>query len=349
MSPTVNRPYPPSAALALQSIAEETTRFEGLDGDDWPCTWADDDLIYAAYGDGWGCRTIERHTKLNTGMVRIAGEPSDLRAEEQPMPWFGGGAEDPNMKGCGLLSADGVLYHFLRYQRAEAPGVPRRQIAAKLIWSPDHGATWENADYGPDVAAMRLFFAEPDHAFHSPTFLQAGKDYGLAQDGYVYLYSPREDRRRANDHLDLARVPTGRVTDRNAYEFFAGLADGDRPRWTRDIAGRHPVFAFPGRVNCGDVVYNAPLRRYLLVTCGGQEHGQSSLAFFDAPHPWGPWTSVGYVDRWGSGTDGDSRYDPRLPVKWLGDDGLAGTLIYSDRTRADKLNLQEVRFARQGG
>ena len=84
------------------------------------------------------------------------------------------------------------------------------------------------------------------------------------------------------------------------------------------------------------------------MTCGGQEHGQSSLAFFDAPHPWGPWTSGGYVERWGSGTDGDSRYDPRLPVKWMSDDGLAGTLLYSDRTRADKLNLQAVRFTRPG-
>ncbi|MGH2369813.1 MAG: DUF4185 domain-containing protein [Chloroflexota bacterium] len=339
-------PYPPSPALALVSVSESITRREDLDGDDWPITWAADDQLYAAYGDGWGCRPIEKHTKRNTGLVRLSGPAGDFRGEEVPCPWFGGGAENPNFKGCGLLAVDGVLYHFLRYQVADPACPPRRQIAAKLIWSPDYGQTWQNgADYGPDVQAMRLFFHEPDHAFHSPTFLQAGQEYALAQDEYVYLYSPREDRRRANDHLDLARVPRGSVAERRAHEFFAGLDTGDRPSWTRDITRRQPVFAFPGYVGPGDVVYNAPRGRYLLATCGGQEGGQSSLALFDAPHPWGPWTSIGIVPRWGSGQHGDSRYDPRLPANWIGDDGLSATLVYSDRIISDKLNLQAVHFA----
>src|SRR5688572_1848351 len=109
-------PYPPSSVLALASIADPATRREDLDGDDWPMTWADDDCLYAAYGDGWGCRPIERATKLNTGLVRLIGTAEDFRGEEVSLPWFGGGAENPNFKGCGLLAAGGVLYHFLRYQ-----------------------------------------------------------------------------------------------------------------------------------------------------------------------------------------------------------------------------------------
>ncbi|MBI3971090.1 MAG: DUF4185 domain-containing protein [Chloroflexi bacterium] len=352
-------PYPPSPALALAAVSEAATRRDDLDGDDWPITWADDDDLYAAYGDGWGCRPIEKDTKHNTGLVRLLGTAEDFRGEEVPVPWFGRGAENPNFKGCGLLSAGGVLYHFVRYQSSVDPATGKRQqIASKLIWSTDHGHTWENADaYAPDARAMCLFFDEPDHAFHSPAFLQAGRDYVLAQDEYVYVYSPREDRRRANDRLDLARVAREHVADRAAYEFFAGLDGGDgghRPRWTRDVAARHPVFAFDGHVNSGDVVYNAPLGRYLLATCTGdfapgeKDGTPSSLAFFDAPHPWGPWTAVGYVPQWGTGRGGDLRYDPRLPVKWLSDDGLAATLIYSDRILSDKLNLQQVQFARRG-
>lgn len=339
-------PYPPSPVLTLIAVSDEVTRREDLDGDNWPLTWAADDALYAAYGDGWGCCPIVRETKRNTGLVRLTGSAEDFRGEEVALPWFGGGAENPNFKGCGLLAADGALYHFLRYQVAVPTHPTRQQRAAKLIWSPDGGRTWENADYGPEIRDIALFFAEPDRAFHSPTFLQAGRDYALAPDPYVYLYSPREDRRRANDHLDLARVRRDAIPDRRAYEFFTGLDDRGRPTWTVDIARRRPTFAFPGHVSCGDIVYNAPVERYLLATCGGEEGIPSSLAFFDAPHPWGPWTAVGYLPQWGTGQDGDYRYDPRLPVKWLSDDGLEGILVYSDRVLSDKLNLQRVRFAR---
>jgi hypothetical protein len=361
-------PYPPSPVLALASISQPPTRREDLDGDDWPVTWADDDCLYAAYGDGWGCRPIERATKANTGLVRLIGAPGaagDFRGEEVALPWFGGGAENPNFKGCGLLSAGGVLYHFLRYQAPVDPATgKRRQLASTLIWTADHGRTWENAGaYIPNARPTGLFFDEPDHAFHSPTFLQAGRDYAQAQDDHVYLYSPREDRRRANDRLDLARVPREQVADRAAYEFFAGVESGAggsggivsaRPRWTRDVAARHPVFAFAGHVNCGDVVYVAPLNRYLLVTCAGdfapneREGTPSRLAFFDAPHPWGPWTCAGYVVQWGTGQGADLRYDPRLPAKWFAADGLSCTLLYSDRIASDKLNHQTVRFTRPG-
>jgi hypothetical protein len=349
-------PYPPSDVLALESLSDEVVRREDLDGDDWPVTWAGDDQLYAAYGDGWGCRPIEKDTKVNTGLVRLLGSATEFRGEEVSLPWFGRGAENPNFKGCGLLSVDGVVYHFLRYQSAIDPATGKRQqIASKLIWTPDHGRSWENAAaYAPDPRAMGLFFDEPDHAFHSPSFLQAGRDYAQAQDAYVYVYSPREDRRRANDRLDLARVLREHVADRDAYEFFAGLEKGaasHRPRWTRDIAARHPVFALEGHVNSGDVVYNAPLRRYLLVTCAGdfapgeKDGTPSRLVFFDAPHPWGPWRSAGYVPHWGTGFGGDLRYDPRLPAKWIGGDGLACTLVYSDRINSDKLNHQAVQFA----
>ncbi|HEX2034287.1 MAG TPA: DUF4185 domain-containing protein [Chloroflexota bacterium] len=330
---------------------DDPVRRDDLDGDNWPITWAGDDRQYAAYGDGWGCRPVERHTKLNTGMVRLSGNPPGFCGEEQPMPWFGGGAQDPNLKGCGLLAVDGVLYHFLRLQ-VDVPGrAQRRQLASGLIWSRDLGGTWEGMTYAAEARDLQLFFEEPDHAFHSPTFLQAGQDYALAQDGFVYLYSPREDERRRNDHLDLARVPRDRVTERGAYEFFAGMEGNDRASWTRDVGARVPVLRFPGHIAPGDVVFHSPSGRYLLLTCQSWEsvkEAPSQLAFFDAPHPWGPWTQVGYVSAWGSGRDGDCRYDPRLPVKWIAPDGMSCILVYSDRTRSDVLNYQGVRFTSAG-
>ncbi|MFQ6131757.1 MAG: serine hydrolase [Armatimonadota bacterium] len=345
----VRSPYPPSPVLRLAELSAEVTRREDIDGDNWPLTWADDGKLYAAYGDGWGCRPLDSAPKLNTGMVVIDGSPPDFSASELKIPWFGGGAENPNFKGCGLLSVDGVLYHFLRYQaRTPASGNERQQIASQLIWSRDHGRTWQNASYAKDVDEIEFFFREPDCAFHTPTFLQGGRDYALAQDDYVYIYSPNEDRRRNNDNLVVARVPQDKVTDRGAYQFFSGLDNDGNPTWTADIAQRRPVFSWPGHVGNGDVVYNHAVDRYLLVTFRSPPDAASTLGLFDAPHPWGPWTEVGVVGEWGSGRGGDRRYDPRIPVKWISEDGLSFYLVYSDRIGSDKLNYQQVRLAPAG-
>ena len=341
------RDFPVSPALALERL-DAPVRREDLDGDNWPVTWADDDALYAAYGDGWGCRPLRPETKRNTGLVRLREGPTECTGEEVDCPWFGAGAEDPNLKGCGLLAVDGVLYHFLRYQVRNPAGGPRLQVGSRLIWSRDHGATWEGAtDYGPDPAQMSWFFREPDHAFHSPTFLQAGRDYLQGPDEFVYVYSPQQDRRRGNDGLVLARVPRDLVRERSAYRFFAGIGANGHPTWDERPERRQPVLECPEHVNCGDVVFLPALGRYVLASCGGPDGGQSSLLLLDAPAPWGPWSLVGYVPQWGTGTGGDSRYDPRLPAKWIAEDASSCVLVYSDRRPADKLNFQEMQLSSQ--
>jgi uncharacterized protein DUF4185 len=342
-------PFAPSPVLTLSEMGQAVRR-DDLDGDNWPLTWADDDLIYACYGDGWGCRPMDPKTKLNTGIVRISGDPPGFTGEEVQIPWYGGGAQDPNMKGVGMLCVGGVIYHTMRYQAGRTE--PRDQLWSALIWSADHGRTWQgDTTYAERAEQMSWLFQEDDRAFGQPTFLQAGRDYAAAADEFVYVYSPREGRRRRNDHLDLARVPRDRVAERGAYQFFAGLEGGDRPSWSADISPRVPVLAYPEHVGGGDVVYLPGLKRYLLVSCAAwhrNEERPSELFILDAPHPWGPWTTVGLVPKWGTGLEGDCRYDPRLPVKWIREDAGGVTLIlnFSDRTRSDVWNHQEVRVTR---
>ena len=331
-----------SPILRLAAVGEPVRR-DDLDGDNWPTTWTRDGTHLMAYGDGWGVRSMESAPKLNSGLVRVLGTPRDLRATEVPIPYFGRGAENPNFKGCGILEAQGIVYHFLRYQAPAVDGA-RTQIASKLIWSSDDGATWKNAEYGPDAEAFAMFFREPDHAFHSPTFLQAGRGYVDALDGYVYLYSPHEDQRRGNDNLDLARVPVGAIADRAAYEFFGGLGQNGDPLWTRVIANRRPVLNLPGHVSPGDAVWLPAMRRVLLATVSGSWSSPSRLVLLDAPQPWGPWTLVGTIEPWGTGQNGDHRYDPRIPAGWIRPDGMSFHLVYSDRIASDKMNLQEIRL-----
>jgi hypothetical protein len=46
---------------------------------------------------------------------------------------------------------------------------------------------------------------------------------------------------------------------------------------------------------------------------------------FDAPEPWGPWTTVYYTDDWdvGAGETGS------FPTKWMSDDGKTMHLVFS--------------------
>lgn len=48
------------------------------------------------------------------------------------------------------------------------------------------------------------------------------------------------------------------------------------------------------------VSYNAGLKRYLLITEHTETH-RGNMGIFDAPHPWGPWTTVCYQEKWGEG------------------------------------------------
>lgn len=49
------------------------------------------------------------------------------------------------------------------------------------------------------------------------------------------------------DRMVLARVPSGRILQRDAYQFFAGHAADGQPNWSDDIAKRDAVFIHPGR------------------------------------------------------------------------------------------------------
>jgi hypothetical protein len=83
---------------------------------------------------------------------------------------------------------------------------------------------------------------------------------------------------------------------RGAYEFFSGMTRG-RTRWTKKVAEKTPVFE--DRDNgIGWVLsigYNTGLKRYLLMT----DHiasNRGNLGIFDAPEPWGPWTTAVFLD-----------------------------------------------------
>lgn len=145
-------------------------------------------------------------------------------------------------------------------------------------------------------------------------------------------------------HVHLARVPKHAILDRASYEFFAGLGGDGNPTWSRKIDAKRPVFEDPNGVGWNvSVVYNAGLERYILCTEHAQSHA-GRLGMFDAPEPWGPWTTVAYDDAWGKGHLEVSTFFWNFTQKWMSADGTQFTMIFTGKNSNDSWNTIDGRF-----
>ncbi|HEY2154368.1 MAG TPA: serine hydrolase, partial [Isosphaeraceae bacterium] len=229
-------PYPPSPVIKeVRWAPPEQIRRAAKGSDNWPLTWADDGHLYTAYGDGNGFEP-QIADRLSLGFARVEGGPDDFRGVNIRSPTIEQlGSGPAGRKASGILMVDGVLYLWTR-----------NAGPARLARSDDHGRAWTWADCG---------FAT---AFACPTFLNFGRDYAGARDGFVYVYSHDGDSAyRPSDRMILTRVPKGRIMDREAYEFFAGLDASGGPTWSRDIDRRGPVFTHEGKCYRSEISYNA--------------------------------------------------------------------------------------------
>jgi len=205
---------------------------------------------------------------------------------------------------------------------------------AWLASSNSNGRSWTFNNWG---------FPESEQ-FNTGTFLQFGKNYAGARDNYVYSYFIRSSDFgfvvTKPGKIDLARVPQDKVADKSAYEFFAGLS-GNVPVWTADPGNRKAVFEDPNGVSwVMSATYNAGLKRYIITT----EHSKFSykdlnakIGVFDAPDPWGPWTTVEYETNNGSFPG----WTWVISNKWTSSNGRDFTVIY---TQGDSLGSVRARF-----
>ncbi len=310
-------PYPPSPVIRRVEWAPANEIIRQAKGsDNWPITWADDDLLYTAYGDGNGFEPRVPH-KLSLGLAKVSGTPPNITGANLRAPSIETLGDGPRgAKASGMLMVDGVLYLWLR-------NVTNSQLA----WSADRGATWTHADW------------KFTSSFGAPTFLNFGKNYNGARDRYVYVYSHDSDSAyEPADRMILARVRKEQIRDREAYEFFAGTG-AEGPLWTSDLKDRGAVFVHKGNCYRSGISYNPPLKRYLWcqTLAGPDARFSGGFAIYDAPEPWGPWTTVFYTDKWDVGPGETSSF----PTRWFSDDGTRGWLLFSGD---DSFSLREARF-----
>ncbi|MBS0205775.1 MAG: serine hydrolase [Planctomycetes bacterium] len=299
-------PYPASSIITGVNWAPASSIVRRARGsDNWPITWADDDSLYTAYGDGKGFEPLI-DVKLSMGLAKISGAAERFQGTNLRSPTVethGDGAS--GLKASGILMVNGTLYLLAR-----------NAGNSQLAWSTDHGTSWTWSDWK---------FTE---SFGCPTFLNFGRNYTGARDGFVYVYSHDHDSAyKPADRMVMARVPENRLTDRAAYEFFAGTKSAGQPTWTTDVAQRTAVFTHPGRCYRSGISYNAPLKRYLWcqIIPGPDTRFEGGFAIYDAPEPWGPWTTVYFTEAWDVGPGETSS----IPTKWISDDGVTIHLAFS--------------------
>jgi len=318
MSAVVEPPCPASPVIAGIAFAPASTIVRTAKGsDNWPLTWADDGAMYTAYGDGWGFEP-GTEIKLSLGFARIEGGPEDftgVNIRTVTGERVGQGRYGP--KASGMLMVDGVLYMLVR-----------NTGNARLAWSEDRGKTWRWCGWR---------FGE---SFGCPSFLNFGRNYAGARDGFVYVYShDAETAYLSADGTVLARAPKDGLRDRFAWEFFAGFDGAGEPIWSGDVRKRRPVFTNPGRCYRTSATYNPGLGRYLMcqVVAGGDSRFKGGFGIYDAPEPWGPWTTVFYTREWDVGP-GESM---NLPAKWMSADGRECHLVFSGD---DSFSVRKVTF-----
>ena len=202
--------------------------------------------------------------------------------------------------------------------------------------SSDYGVTWT-------LNEQKAFPEVPD-GFRVRGIAQFGQGYEGAMDEFVYVYFAFS---RANDFY-LARVPKRRIFDAAGYEWFAGSETRGA-----DFERKKPVFTDPnGYIWHIGVTFVPGLGRFLLTkphnaparTASLPEGDRSKTAgigVFDAPAPWGPWTTVQYTDRF---RDGLFKFTYFIPGKYADRDGKTFWLAWSGYPEYDNVNFIRGEF-----
>jgi len=303
-----------------------------IGSDLWPVTWGSDDSLYFSWGDGGGFGGTDALGRVSLGFARVGGTPPNIT---ETNAWGGYNAlTEPTFGGkvWALISVNATLYAI----GAVWPGTAgvstiSSPMEARLLWSSDRGSSWQYTNW--------TFYDSSTTDFFYPTgFAQFGKDNEGARDGYVYLYGARSPQETSGLEglLYLVRVPSGQLLAKAEYQWYAGLDAQGAPIWTSERANREPVFAdTTGLGSPGDPVYNATLRRYV---SAGQGRYVNQLSLFEAPEPWGPWSTIVQYSDWG-GYGNKESLGFHFPAKWISLDGKTMWAVFSSTGNLDSFNL----------
>lgn len=273
-------PYPPSTAIPGISWSS-TVRTFGTGGDIWPTTPRPDGQVETAWGDGAvGC---PEKVSYGTGHLPVTPAARIVTDGCGPAGSRGG-------KLGSLLYVGGTLWTIIDAQDHAWP-----RSTMRLMSSSDNGAHWT-------VVGRAL----------SATLKPVGFVQDVA-DGNVYVLEQKAVSPTHEMYLgripaaDVAGIAFGRLTH------FVGTAAA--PAWGPASAARPIVTGVqPGIDYPAEGRLSGPGRWYLSAGLLGAD----TSMILDAPQPWGPWTTVEWVEAgWMGGTSPAlERQHLSFPMPW---------------------------------
>ena len=185
-------PYPPSKVVADMTLDWSTHKRLAQGSDNFQLTWADDDHLYGAWGDGGGFGGTNSRGRVGLGVARIEGSASSYQGFNV---WGGNNAENAatfDGKSWGMISVDGTLYMWTVPDNPKGKPYRNHYEYIELASSRDHAASWSKAAWK---------FLESENVT-IPTFLNFGKDNAgvpaeLGDYVYSYFIRPQTPRYRA--------------------------------------------------------------------------------------------------------------------------------------------------------
>lgn len=329
-------PYPSSTRITGISFNGSTHRREAPGSDNWPITWSNDGHQYTSFGDGGGFGGTGSDGRVSLGVARVQGDKGNYTGINI---WGGKNAQNPAQfdgKSYGIISVNGTLYMWW----GPGSGVTSYN-ETRLLRSTNKGATWTKSAWD---------FTDVDNRLIMPTILQFGQDNAGARDNYIYHYfiekqgSPSNLEVHKPGRVSLARIHRDNInnitssSNINNYEFVTALDNQGNPTWG-SANNRIPIFNDANGVGWNlSVSYNFGTGRYILMT----EHSKSSagnLGIFDAPNPWGPWTTVAYYSNW---RNTNNTFFWNISQKWSSGNNFV--LVYSGIEDNDSWNSIEGSF-----
>jgi hypothetical protein len=343
-------------------------------GDTWYNTWAADGNIYATSDDATGfagtCRSNFSVNELTGNSAASLASPY-----ENCMTSYGvvGARQNYNdgrtWKTDGIISVGGTLYVVVTRQVDGYGGYPagfQPSNDASIIKSTDNGRRWSNSfgvTNNPNGAApprlpggrpgAKAMF--PGTSFPTPEFIQYGQGdnpASTADGGNTYVYAISNDGFAYDgNYYILGRVLRSKIGNLNAadWQFYTGPPGGngmDSAAWSSNSAKATHILSVPHQLSQASIVYDAPLHTYILASAyfpftaswsGAGAAATSTWNFFEAPHPWGPWTSFFnqpttecYFACNPSIQSTLGWYDPALVSKFITMGGLGNTVLTAE-------------------
>jgi hypothetical protein len=296
--------YCPSSVITSMTW-NWSTGFNQQNGSDlWSITWGGDGDIYTFFGDGGGFFGSNSLGRASFGVAEIKGSappPNTIPVidSSDALNIYGGyNTSHPstiNGKVNDIIAVGRDFYALGGiYQPGIDPGGPSgAPNHFEIVYSKGNAYSWQS-NYSSWIFCSDQ--TSPS-GFCPIAFVNSGRGNESPFDRYVYLLGSTEENFIGNGGscacTYLARVPHDQLLTKASYQVYAGEDQWGNPIWNSDWTAMQPIFIDngPRPMPIGKMVYNSALGRFIAMGQGGSVN---QAAFYDAPNPWGPWTTIAY-------------------------------------------------------